>query len=55
MLPDITDGVWLSNKHKIHPKAVLGFFYIQANISNVVRVAPFPFRRKDGMIIYPVG
>lgn len=53
-IPDITCGKWVSGK-KIHPKAALGFYRIIADIDYSVRVAPFPFRTKDNMLIYPVG
>lgn len=53
-LPDITDGHWIAGK-RIHPQAALGFFRIRANIDYSVKVAPFPFRTKDGRIIYPIG
>lgn len=53
-LPDITDGKWFESK-KINPKSALGFFHIRANISDSVKIAPFPFRTKKNRIIYPTG
>ena len=54
MLPDLTMGMWLSSK-KIDPEAAVGFFHIRAHIDYSVKIAPFPFRAKDGRITYPVG
>ena len=53
-LPDITKGRWFESK-KIHPKAKLGFFFIEANISDKVKIAPFPFVKKNRTICYPSG
>lgn len=53
-LPDITKGRWVCSK-TIHPKAEVGFFHIIADISDSVKVCPFPFRNKKDMIIYPSG
>lgn len=51
-LPDITNGKWISSK-KINPKAKLGFFYILADVSDTVKIAPFPFIKKNRTICYP--
>ena len=53
-LPDITNGKWFESK-RIHPKAKLGFFFIEANISDKVKIAPFPFVKKNRTICYPSG
>ncbi|MGQ0794830.1 MAG: DNA polymerase [Nitrosopumilaceae archaeon] len=53
-LPDIKDGRW-KESNKINPKALLGFFHIQARIDDAVKIAPFPFRTKNNRIIYPTG
>jgi len=53
-LPDITNGRWFEST-KIHPKAKLGFFFIEANISDKVKIAPFPFVKKNKTICYPSG
>ena len=53
-LPDITQGRWFESK-KIHPKAKIGFFFIQANISDKVKISPFPFVKKNRTICYPSG
>jgi len=53
-LPDITNGRWFESK-KIHRKAKLGFFFIEANISDKVKIAPFPFVKKNRTICYPSG
>ena len=54
-IPDITSGKWIEGKKKIHPKAALGFYRILAHVDDSVRVAPFPFRTKNNMIMFPVG
>jgi hypothetical protein len=53
-LPDITNGKWIESR-KINPKASVGFFHIRSNISDSVKIAPFPFRTKNKRIIYPTG
>jgi len=53
-LPDITDGRWFEAK-RIHRKATLGFFFIEANVSDKVKIAPFPFVKKNKTICYPSG
>jgi hypothetical protein len=53
--PNILEGTWKFNLKKIYPGASLGFFHIHAFIDNSVIIAPFPFRTKNGMIIYPCG
>jgi DNA polymerase family B len=55
LLPDILDGTWIDDSNKINPQAALGFFCISANIDNTVKIAPFPFRTKNGKMIYPIG
>ena len=53
-LPDITNGRWFESE-KIHHKATLGFFFIEADISDKVKIAPFPFVKKNRTICYPSG
>jgi len=53
-LPDITNGRWFESK-RVHPKAKLGFFFIEADISDKVKIAPFPFVKKNRTICYPSG
>ncbi|MEO9277921.1 MAG: DNA polymerase [Nitrososphaera sp.] len=53
-LPDITNGKWITSK-KINSKSKLGFFHILADVSNTVKICPFPFRKKNGTICYPCG
>lgn len=53
-VPDILDGKWISGT-EIHPKAKLGFFHIIADIDFSVKICPFPFRKKNGTIVYPFG
>ena len=53
-LPDIINGMWFESK-KIHSKATLGFFFIEANVSDKVKIAPFPFVKKNRTICYPSG
>jgi len=53
-LPDITNGKWIRTK-KINPKAKLGFFFILADIDPTVKIAPFPFIKKNRTICYPCG
>lgn len=53
-IPDIRYGKWFESK-KINPKSKLGFFFIEANISDKVKIAPFPFVKKNKTICYPSG
>lgn len=53
-LYEIRDGRWFEST-KIHPRAKIGFFFIEANISNQVKIAPFPFVKKNRTICYPSG
>lgn len=53
-IPDITCGKWVDGD-KIRPKAALGFYRIVASVDDSVKVAPFPFRTKNNMIMFPVG
>lgn len=53
-IPDITNGKWISSD-KIHPNAKLGFFHILADIDFSVKICPFPYRKKNGTIVYPFG
>jgi hypothetical protein len=53
-IPDITNGRWIKRK-SIHDKAKLGFFEIIAEVSDTVKIAPFPFIKKNHTICYPSG
>jgi len=53
-LPNITNGRWFESD-KIHLKAKIGFFFIEANVSDKVKIAPFPFVKKNRTICYPSG
>jgi len=53
-LPDIANGKWFESC-SIHPKSKLGFFFIETNISDKVKIAPFPFVKKNRTICYPSG
>ncbi|MDE1726093.1 MAG: DNA polymerase [Thaumarchaeota archaeon] len=53
-LPDITDGRWIRRK-SIHPDSKIGVFDIIADIDPTVKIAPFPFIKKNGTICYPSG
>jgi len=53
-LPDITNGRWFES-NKIHHKATLGFFFIESDILDKVKIAPFPFVKKNKTICYPSG
>ena len=53
-IQDIRAGKWFESR-KINPKSKLGFFYIEANVSNKVKIAPFPFVKKNRTICYPSG
>jgi len=53
-IPDITQGRWFSDT-KIHKKSTLGFFFIEAEVSDDVKIAPFPFVKKNRTICYPSG
>ena len=52
-IPDITKGEWV-NTNKIQSDASLGFFKIQANISDCKHIPPLPFRANN-IIIFPSG
>lgn len=52
-IPDLQDGRWTSAK-SILPEARLGFFEIEADIPDVRRVPPFPFRANN-VVIFPSG
>jgi len=52
-IPDITKGQWV-NTIKIQNNASLGFFKIQANISDCKYIPPLPFCA-DNIIIFPSG
>jgi hypothetical protein len=52
--PDIRNGRWVNPK-KINPKAKVGFFFILADIDDSVKIAPFPFIKKNRTICYPTG
>ena len=52
-IPDITNGTWVKRK-SIEPKALLGFFKIEADIPYVKHVPPFAFR-KESMVFFPSG
>jgi len=53
-IPDILDGKWIGGT-RIHPKAKLGFFHIIVYIDFSAKICPFPFRKKNGTIVYPFG
>lgn len=53
-IPDIRNGKWVSGK-KINPKAKIGFFFVQAKVSDKVKISPFPFIKKNRTICYPSG
>jgi hypothetical protein len=53
-LCDITNGEWFNSK-RINYKSTIGFFSIIADINDCVKIAPFPFRKKNGTICYPCG
>ena len=52
-IPDLSKGKWIKRK-SIHPKSVLGFFRIIADIPDCKYIPPFPFRA-NGLIIFPSG
>ena len=52
-IPDITKGQWI-HENKIQNDASLGFFKIQANISDCKYIPPLPFRANN-IIIFPSG
>ena len=52
-IPDITKGQWMSS-NKIQSDTMLGFFKIQADISDCKYIPPFPFRANN-IIIFPSG
>ena len=53
-LPDITGGRWITRK-SIHPHSKIGFFKIIADVDPTVKIAPFPFIKKNKTICYPSG
>lgn len=53
-MPDITNGRWIARKSIDH-KAILGFYQIVADVNSGVHVAPFPFRTKNNLLIFPYG
>jgi hypothetical protein len=54
-LPDLTRGRWIS-RTSVLPEAAVGFFHIAADVdAGGVKVAPFPFRTRQGRIVFPVG
>ena len=56
-IPELTKGKWIKRK-TIHPKALLGFFKIEANLPDVIHVPPFPFRRDSvthDTLLFPTG
>jgi len=52
-LPDIINGRWFESK-KIHSKSKLGFFFIECIISDKVKIAPFPFVKKESYYLLPI-
>ncbi len=51
--PDVTKGKWVQSD-KLQPKAEIGFFKIEVEITDVtVLIAPFPFRTTQNLI-YPI-
>ena len=52
-IPDLSKGKWIKRK-SIHPKSILGFFRIIADIPDCKYIPPFPFRA-NGLIIFPSG
>jgi len=52
-IPDLSNGKWIQRK-SIHPKSLLGFFRIVADIPDCKYIPPFPFRT-NGLIIFPSG
>lgn len=53
-IPDLTKGQWEWSP-AINQDARLGFFHIMGQVHSSVKIAPFPFRTKYGMIFYPFG
>lgn len=53
-IPDPTKGKWFDSD-VLDPDARLGFFRIVGQVHSSVRIAPFPFRTRWGMIMYPFG
>jgi len=53
-LPDITQGRWINQK-EIHSKSKIGFFDVLVTINDDVKIAPFPFVKKNKTICYPSG
>ena len=56
-LPDLDNGEWV-NGTRIHPKAELGFFKIEATVPIENYITPFPLRTYNGinkLLIFPSG
>jgi hypothetical protein len=53
-VPDLEQGRWIDST-TVDPSAKLGFFHIIARVPSGIRIAPFPFRSRWGMIFYPYG
>lgn len=53
-IPDLVKGRW-EWSNAVNPDSRLGFFHIVAQVHSSVKVSPFPFRTKYGMIFYPFG
>jgi hypothetical protein len=52
-LPDLAEGRWLARR-SVLPDAKLGFFEVEANISDTKRVPLFPFKA-NGVVMFPSG
>ena len=53
-IPDLMNGRW-EWSDTLNPDARLGFFHIIGQVHSSIKIAPFPFRTKYGMILYPFG
>ncbi len=53
-IQDFIKGRWI-RANRVLNNAAIGFFYIHTNVSPKVKIAPFPFRKKNGTICYPSG
>lgn len=51
-IPDLRNGRWIKTR-SIHKDAEIGFFKIQADVSDKKIICPFPFRKYD--IFFPSG